>query len=151
MKVKGKRGLSPVIATVLLVSIALVLAVIIFLWARNFVGESITKEGGAIELLCDDISFEAEIVNSKLYLENRGTVPIYAVEVRERGVLGDVSVVKTFENAQVLVGETSEGIDISVDSGTVLVVPLLLGEVEGETRKKAHLCDTDYGKEIQVN
>ena len=50
MKAIEKRGLSPVIATVLLVGIALVLASIVFLWAKNFIGEAVTKEGREITL-----------------------------------------------------------------------------------------------------
>ena len=61
MRKVNKRGLSPVIATVLLISIALVLAVIIFLWAKSFVGEAVSKEKyGRIELACADIIFRAE-------------------------------------------------------------------------------------------
>ena len=43
-----KRGLSPVIASVLLILLVLVLASIIFLWARGFIGEQIEKFGEPI-------------------------------------------------------------------------------------------------------
>jgi flagellin-like protein len=54
-----KKGVSPVIATVLLVSIVIILGVIIFLWARGFVEESAQKGGRAVDMSCDDVNFEA--------------------------------------------------------------------------------------------
>lgn len=95
-KIRGreKRGISPVIATMLLVSIALVLAVIIFLWARAFLTEKIQKDlGGGPELIehfCKDVNFEVEAFSEgagntgKTYVRmvNRGNVPIHAAEVR---------------------------------------------------------------------
>ena len=40
---RGKKGLSPIIATVLLIVITLIIAMIIFLWAKNFIGEKTKK------------------------------------------------------------------------------------------------------------
>ena len=42
---KDKRAISPVVATVLLIVLVLILAAIIFLWARGFVGEQVEKFG----------------------------------------------------------------------------------------------------------
>ena len=77
----GKKGLSPVIATVLLVSIALVLAVIIFLWARSFVAEQIEKGGRVVEMACEDVKFLAEAYSGQLMIENVGSVPLFGVEI----------------------------------------------------------------------
>lgn len=94
-----KRGISPVIATMLLVSIALVLAIIIFLWARAFLTERIQKDMGGgpelIESFCKDVNFEAEAfsedksqsyVNGRTFVRivNRGNVPIHALEIRKK-------------------------------------------------------------------
>jgi len=54
--------LSPVIATVLLIALVLVLAAIIFMWARGFISEQIEKFGTPIEDLCDSVDFDIEIV-----------------------------------------------------------------------------------------
>ena len=154
MNGKEKRGLSPVIATVLLIGIALVLATIVFIWARHFVGEAITKEGEAIELVCDDVSFEAEAFGSegKLYLENKGSVPIHRVEIRELGLFGEVSVSESFSGVQVSAGETkSVDLPTDIESGDeIIVVPILVGEVEGVVEKKSHVCDGNYGQRINV-
>ena len=41
---KEKKGVSPIISTVLLIVIVIILAIIILLWSRGFVKEIITKE-----------------------------------------------------------------------------------------------------------
>jgi len=56
----GKKGVSPIIATVLLISIALVLALIIFLWARSFTSEQLQKFDEPVENACENVHFEAE-------------------------------------------------------------------------------------------
>src|SRR3989344_4874243 len=87
-----KRGLSPIIATMILISLALVLAVIIFFWARSFIGESVEKQGQKIDLLCNEVSFRAEAYGSPiiLYVENLGNVPLNGVEVKKKSLGGDV-------------------------------------------------------------
>jgi len=72
-----KKGVSPVIATVLLISIVIILGVIIFLWARGFVEESAQKSDRAVDMSCDDINFEAG------YNDNAGEI-----EVVNRGKKG---------------------------------------------------------------
>lgn len=155
-----KRGLSPVIATMLLVALALILAVIVFLWARSFVGESIQKQGREIEQSCEEVSFRAEafasgVDSGKLSVVNIATVPLYGVEIRKKQVLGEITQVETFQNSMVLSGETGEiSIAQLVNDGEIvacdelIVVPVLLGETE--QYKKAHVCDKDYGVEIIV-
>ncbi|MFH1425719.1 MAG: archaellin/type IV pilin N-terminal domain-containing protein [archaeon] len=147
-----KKGLSPVIATVLLVSIAVILAVIIFFWARHFVAEKVEKEGQAIELLCDDVSFSADAYGFKLYVENTGSVPLYGMEIKKKGTFGtEVLGPKIFEHSSLPAGETGE-IDIAgIGVGErLVVVPILLGTVLEKTKKLPHVCDEDYGVEIYV-
>ncbi|MBU0761307.1 MAG: hypothetical protein KJ858_06510, partial [Nanoarchaeota archaeon] len=66
---KKRRALSPVIATVLLIAIALVLAVIIFLWARSFIGEGLEKDGRAIDKACENVVFNADASVSEVSIE----------------------------------------------------------------------------------
>ena len=155
-----KRGLSPVIATILLVALALVLALIIFLWARTFIGEAIEKAGSKIENSCEDVSFEVEAFysddnnnqNDKIFIENIGNVPIYGVEIREKRIIGgeirDVRKLNEIINA----GETT---DVNLPSGLqsqdlIVVVPILLGENSGTGELAAHVCDDAYGEEVEI-
>src|SRR3990167_6556675 len=160
MIVKRKKGVSPVIATVLLVAIVLVLAVIVFLWARNFVGESVEKQGRDVDQSCAETSFRAEIIftgdepddEKTLFIENTGTVPLYGAELRKKQVIGEIKLVDTFDGS-VSPGATGE-INLTKKSGdlavedSVLVVPILLGETQ--TQKKAYICDSEYGVETTI-
>ena len=57
---KNKMGLSPVVATVLLIAMVIIIGIIIFLWFRGFTHESITKFGVRnVELVCGDVNFQA--------------------------------------------------------------------------------------------
>lgn len=87
-----KKGLSPVIATILLISIALAIAVLIFMWARSFLNEQNTKFDEPIENACALVSFDVEVSVSSgssgsifADVTNRGDVPIYGLELRKRG------------------------------------------------------------------
>ena len=81
---ENKRALSPVIATVLLVMLVLVLAAIIFLWAKGFVGEQLQKRGQPIENICKEVSFNAQFVSSGDFIEitNLGNIPIYQFDIK---------------------------------------------------------------------
>lgn len=148
-----KRGLSPVIATMLLITLALILAIIIYLWARSFIGESIEKEGRAIALSCEQASFQAEAstIDNKIRVINLGSVPIYGLEVRKSAALGDVSAVKTLGGTNSLLSGQSAEFDLpsGINSGDGLVlVPVLLGETN--TGTKSHICDESYQQRITV-
>ena len=74
---RGKKGLSPIIATVLLIVITLIIAMIIFLWAKNFIGEKTKKFNEPVENACERVSFDAEAFESgDIDIINRGNVPL---------------------------------------------------------------------------
>jgi flagellin-like protein len=141
-----KKGLSPVIATVLLISIALILAVIIFMWARNFVSEKVQKFSEPVEDACEQISFDAQAHAGKIDIVNRGNVALYAVDVRKKSA-GTIGVMQ-FEKSTIGEGETASLVfDSAPEDGVeLLVVPIILGEANGY--KKSYTCDEKYG--IQV-
>jgi flagellin-like protein len=150
MNLGKKRGLSPVMATILLVAIAIILAVIIFLWARNFLEESITKNDRKVEQSCEDVVFKAEAYNNRLYVENTGTVPIYRVELQLKQVFGDITQIPDWEGTGIRQGETADSAlpPEATPTDTIVVMPILLGETD--TRKKPHPCGESYGVEIEV-
>jgi flagellin-like protein len=155
MFIDKRKGVSPVIATVLLISIALILALIVFFWAKGFVGERAQKFDRAIEFACEDINFGAEAVkdegdNGKIYIKNRGNVPIYAAEIKAKN-LGSVKSVGSLDRT-IAVGE-SDSFDFNLESleygEEIVVVPIILGE--SGTYKKAHVCDSKFGEVIEVD
>ncbi len=146
-----KRGISPVIATMLLISIALLLAVIIFLWAKAFLDERIQKDLGGgpepIESFCKDVNIAAEafttdkvaqcekILNpgeptdkgcSYVRVVNRGNIPVHGLEVREKAS-NSVTSVGTFSK-KVEGGSPIRTIRIGEDA-TIIVFPDLTGSL----------------------
>ena len=159
----SKKGLSPVIATVLLISLALVLALIIFIWARSVIKEKVEKFGETIESACDDVSFNAELESSgRVNINNLGNVPLYGIEVRKRGLglvknLGagyfDNGLPKgagKFDNG--LPKGAGKSVDIELGNPSVgeefIIVPILLGETD--LYKKPYTCSEDFGKIAEV-
>lgn len=155
---KNKRALSPVIATVLLILIAVILAVIILLWARNFIKEDVQKTIGnepePIQNFCDDIEFNADIYQDsgiwKVSIENMGDIPLYGVEIRKKSLTSLKVLGEATNNAGITSGDTVEldiptGSSIS-DNDIITLVPILLGETKEE--KKSYVCDVQYGVEV---
>lgn len=147
-----KRGLSPVVATVLLVSLALVLAVIIFLWARAFIPDAIEKEGRNIASSCEEVQFLVDALSfeKEVHIENTGYIPLWGVEIREKGFLGgEIKKVEEFgrsvKSGQTETIDNVEGLEAG---STIIVVPVLLGETSGG--RQAYVCDEDYGVESVV-
>jgi flagellin-like protein len=145
-----RRGVSPVIATVMLVAIAIILAAIVFLWAQGFLAERTQKFDEPAERACGRINFEAEAISSEntLNIVNRGNVAIYGVEIRQKGV-GFIKKVGVFERTISIGDSGSLELPDSVEFGNeLIVVPIILGEVSGS--KKAFSCEVELGKEIKV-
>lgn len=151
-----RRGVSPVIATVLLVLISIILAGIILVWAQSFVKEKAQKSGEPIENSCARIIFEAEAFASTqtIHIVNRGDVPIYGIEIRKKGLGSEIKVglfdsdtntIANGETGQIDVSETG-----SISEGdNLVIVPIVLGESSAGT--KAYTCDvTEKNEEITV-
>jgi flagellin-like protein len=152
-----KKGLSPVIATVLLIALALILAIIIFLWARNFISDQITKEGREITQSCSGVNFQAEAVKSlgNLSIVNRGNIPLYGIEIRKKSAIGslqEVQVEPFSGHPSLLSGETRDvPLPSELNAGMeILVIPVLLGESVSTHQKRPYPCDKAYGKTITV-
>ena len=148
-----KKGVSPVMATVILIAIVVILALIIFLWAKGFVGERAQKFGSAIELSCDKTNFEVGLLSGsgcsgenslRLDILNKGNIPLYGFVIKEKGK-ADVKVKTTVEKETITIG-SSETFCFSADlvpGSEVLVIPIILGETE--SGKVTHTCGDQYG------
>ena len=157
--IKERRGLSPIIATVLLVSMAIVLSLIVFLWAKGFIAEKTQKDLGRgpepIENFCDKIDFSADAVrdDDEVCINNNGNIPIYGAEVRKIG-LGSVKNVGVLDTTLTKGAGGCFNFDfsdssININSGDeIVVVPIILGE--NEEYKKSYTCDEDFGNIIKV-
>jgi len=155
----SKKGVSPVIATVLLVTMVVVIALIIFLWFRNINKETITKfDGTNVEIVCGDVGFDASYSSGALYVQNTGNVPIYSMKLRiysggsyETTDLHDISDSNWPDkglNAGLVFQSTTLSSEIE-GKDKVLVIPVLVGVTEsGE--EKLHTCDENFAQELDI-
>jgi flagellin-like protein len=163
MKVKNKKeikGLSPVIATVLLIVIVVVIALIVFLWIRGMTQEAVTKlKGENIQLVCGKVSFEATYTPATgLYIQNPGTVPIFGMDVKIVGA-GSHTTVDLRDNSNwPEVGLNQGGVfsdpafstTVGSNANEIVLVPVLMGE--SKSGRKTYVCDENqYGTKISVS
>jgi flagellin-like protein len=153
MGMGSKRGLSPVIATSLLIAIALILGVIIFIWARSFIGESLQKDmgGGNVPIAeaCKEVDFsaDADSTTGEVIVENKGNVPIYGIEVKKIGI-GNIET-KNISNK----GTISQGDTISISISDlnrdeqINIIPIIVGQ-SGDS-KRQYSC-TENSQSVTV-
>lgn len=147
-----KEGVSPIIATVLLIALTVTLALIIFAWARGFVTEQIEKFGKSAEQVCEELSFDAEIVPAganlyDFYITNRGNIPIYALDIKKIGP-GKSAIDR--RSITVTEGQSVKE-SITLERSVydkVIIMPVILGNARGTANKKAYACPQQYGKQI---
>ena len=162
---KNKRGVSPVVATVLLIVIVVVLGAIIFIWARGFLSESATKGDRVVENSCEDINFEVQLVDSAsqcggggaIDINNIGNIPIYGAKVLKyddaTGAIDSLALAdETFVGGTVTVGRSSyvclSGITLS-SGDKFRIIPKLLAEKE--SRKIVYTCPEKDGQTVVYN
>jgi flagellin-like protein len=145
-RVKKKRGLSPVVATVLLISMVVVLGLIIFLWLRGLVAEEATKFDKNVKLVCEDVEFSASYETGVLTIEN-GNIPLYDLNI-QYGSSGNYDSLSLRDSYSESWGSgLSEGgifseivTEIS-SSGEIVITPVLLGNLE--EGKRIYQCDPE--------
>jgi flagellin-like protein len=150
---RGKRGLSPVIASVLLIALVLVLASIIFMWARGFISEQIEKFGNPVDTVCNQIDFDIERISGsagdELEVVNRGNIPIYHLDIKK--ISGGDAEVEKFKFDVDEGDAVRKSVDLKMKDGTrpekVIVYPALLGTVKGKQSNKVFTC-TDHGETL---
>lgn len=136
---KNKKGVSPVITTILLVLLAIILAAIIFLWARGFVKEGLVKFDEPIDNACDKIKFQMSLAGSNLLITNIGDVPIYKIKVLSSSAGSSTGT----EFAQAINPGESKSIAASGASSGSKIIPIILGSSsEGATQE--YECPKKY-------
>lgn len=130
----NKRGISTVIATVLLIAIVIVVIIIIFLWARGFFSENITKNGMGINQACNEISLDASYSGNELYITNNGNIPVYSLKVKatNSGNQNSIDVDKGILTGQSIVEDIGS-------YETVEITPVVQGIAKGA--KITHICE----------
>jgi len=159
MRENSKKGLSPVIATTLLVAMVVVLGLTIFLWFKGFSGENITKFGGTnVNLVCRDVQFESSYSDGQLFISNIGNVPIFSFKIKTEGATGsDVydiaeTAVGDWPPSGLNIGGTFIGNIISITDGAqqITLIPVLIGTSDKDNTPKSHVCNEEFGEIINV-
>lgn len=151
-----KKGVSPVIATVLLIAMVIVIALVIFLWFRNIGEETITKFGGTnVKLVCNDVSFEASYSGNVLSISNSGNVPIYNMKLKfvregshETKSLKDLT--SNWPKSGLSQGGAfADTLSETPNSGEQMVlIPVLIGN--SDKGKRTFTCEEYQGYEISI-
>ncbi len=148
---KNHRGISPVIATVLLIAMVVAIGLVVFLWFRGLVQEEGTKFGKNIKLNCPDVNFEASYSGGVLSVINRGNVPIYQMKLKifKEGS-HETNDLSNWPELGLNQGESfSKNIASEIDSANkIILIPVLIGS-SGEG-KKTYMCEEQYGYEIII-
>lgn len=156
-----KKGVSPVVATILLITIAIILALIIFFWIRSLIGESVVKfEQQNTEMLCGRLNFDAtyDYSSEELSLFNSGDVPIYDFEIfiKKTGGHTTTNLKEVFSGTSetpwpvtgLRSGETFWGVmklDGLASVNEIVIIPILRGRGVNSGQMKTVACKQSVG------
>jgi len=134
-----KKGLSQIVATVLLISVSLILAILIFTWAKSFIFAL------SPPVDCNEIKFRAEISDNNLNIVNIGPKEINGFVIKSRQT-GEIQILEEISHT-VAPGKT-ETITLteSYSQEEILIIPIITTEtIDSETQST---CPDQFGFEI---
>lgn len=141
---KGKRGISPLVATALLILIAAAAVILIFYWTRTVSTEKIEKFGAPIEDSCNQVIIIPTLSGESVLINNQGTIPIYAINLE---IVKDGSKIVRFLRPKegIIDTNTTESItvsiqDISGNINSLKAVPVILGKSTDTGITKVYPC-----------
>jgi flagellin-like protein len=150
-----RRGLSPVIASVLLILLVLVLAMMVFLWARGFVTEQVEKFGAPIEEYCSNVNFKVSYYSEsgidKLEIANKGNIDIFYLEIK-KFKQGNSEVSRfdvPIDARQVITEEVSLEMKNGDFPEEITLYPALVGNVRNKQTNKVFTCH-EQGHSLEV-
>ncbi len=134
-----KKGVSPVIATVILLTLTILLGLIIFKSSSNFITELSPPAD------CPDVAFEAKIIGNILEVNNIGNENLAGFKIIRDNKKGSID---TQEIAMAVPKGRSEQKEISLDyqlntDDELKLIPEIIKE------GKLVVCDESFGKIIE--
>ncbi len=153
----SKKGVSPIIATILLIALVILIGMIVFLWFRSLTQEAVIKFDKNVKLVCEDVRFDASYsdIEGILYISNLGNVPIYNFDAKIESRGGHETQSMESLSGQWSAEGLSQGsifsgnINIPVDTNKIILIPVLRG-VNKDGVEKTQSCDERHGEEIQL-
>ena len=150
-----KRGVSPIIATVLLVVITIVLAGIVYIWARGFIEEGVQKNEQPIERSCENVKFTAGVYdesgNLKLQVNNQGQIPFYGMALKGNSP-GTVTVHEEYPDGGIAAGDSITAnliADQYAGETEFLITPIIVGQ-DKNGNKITYTCGDGFGVDSQI-
>ncbi|MEK6757632.1 MAG: archaellin/type IV pilin N-terminal domain-containing protein [Nanoarchaeota archaeon] len=147
-----KKGLSPVIATVLLITLVIAMSIIVFLWFKGFVVDECEKFERTCEMTCKNVLFETSYTGGKLTISNIGQIPIYNFNIRiiKEGNYESERVSKKFQSSWPSAGlherkMFSDTLAVG-NADKIVLIPVLLGK-----GSKTYTCEDEFGLEIPLS
>jgi len=142
IKRNDKRGISPVVTTVLLIMLVIILAMIILLWSRGFIKEKVLKFDKPIENICAEVSIRTFVnADNTFGFTNIGNIPINSVDIKTTTKGGsDINNVGMEGGGKVDIGLSTifkdiDPINKAVDE-EIKIIPILLGETKSGAIKE---------------
>jgi len=130
-----KKGVSPVISTILLISLVILIALIILLWYQGFFKEKLLKFDKPIERVCEEISIRAFEENGNIGFTNIGNTPLYKIDV----ILGSQGSSQIQELDKRI--NPGDSINLEYQGDEIEIIPILLGRTKSGD-KKEFKCET---------
>ncbi len=87
MKKRGKKAISPLIATVLLIGFVVAIGAVVMIWGKGFITERAQKEGALSQAQLDCNLVEIDLEGD--YIINVGSITIGGFIIRGNGVSKD--------------------------------------------------------------
>lgn len=149
-----KSGVSPMVATILLIAMVIIIALIVFLWFRGLTQEAVTKFDKNAELVCGEVFFQASYENGVLGISNTGNVPIYDMKIKmstqgsyETQTMSEISTAWP----QFGLGQGKAFAEtLSTSADKIVVTPVLLGNIESGGERTYDCSEAKYGYEISL-
>lgn len=141
-----KKAISPIIATVLLITLAMMLAGFVLMWMTTFVSDKIEVMGKPVDEVCKDVPFDvaagnydAITKNLSIQIVNRANVDIKGVEIKfikER----ESYLNKYMFDALIAEASSVQVIPVESDVVDIIIYPIIVGSVVGKKLDKPISC-----------
>lgn len=133
-----KKGVSPVIATVLLVGITITLGALIFLWGNMFFVALAPPAN------CNKVNFQVGIYENNFDIVNIGNENIYGVVIKKIEE-GSIKILEEINLEEPIKSGHSYTASLGV-SGNLLIIPII--QTEATEKKVLSICPDKFGVEV---
>ena len=147
MRIKNsKKAISPLVATVILIGVAIVLFGIIFFWISNMISDQTMKFEVRIETQCDNVAFSATVDGDEITVSNQGNLPIVGMTIQitsngktiTKGLATTVSgVIEPMQTDVIIVDEKEFPF---ASASKRVIMPMLQGKLAKSGKMNRYTC-----------